>query len=177
MRLLLLIAILYGAAVFETSLADVIRVGHVAPDLMALLAVIWLLLTPGRRTFLVAGAIGLAADMIAPGRVGVGTACFLLIGFALTRLRAKLDVEHLVWQVPVVSVSVTMLAAGLATGRWVSGETAIPLSTLLVRAVGVGVYTTGVSVPLLMLIGWLREPFGPAQKQVGQSHWLCCPPE
>jgi len=159
MRLVLLLAIVYTTAVLETSLADAIRVGHVTPDLLALVAVIWLLLIPGRRTFLAAGLIGLAADLISPGRVGLGVASFLVVGYALTRLRTKFRLDHLVWQVPAVYAATTVLAVSLATGRWLLGETAVPLSTLLARAVGVGIYTTGVSLPLLMIIGWLREPF------------------
>jgi cell shape-determining protein MreD len=158
-RYLLLIPILYVTAVMETSLADVIRVGCVAPDLLALLAVIWLLFAPGRWTFLAAGAIGLASDLIAPGRLGLGMACFLLIGYTLTRWRAKFPADHLLWQVPTVWLALTLLAASLATGRWLLGETSIPLGTLLGRALGVGVYTAGVSLPLLMVIGWIREPF------------------
>jgi rod shape-determining protein MreD len=163
---LLLLPIVYAAAVLETSLTDAIRVGYVTPDLLALVAVIWILVTTGRRTFLVAGAIGLAADLISPGRLGAGMASFLLVGYGLTRLRTKLELEHLLWQVPLVGVSTTVLAAGQAMGSWLLGETAVPLTTLLVRALGVGVYTTGVAVPLLMVIGWVREPYRVRRKKL-----------
>ena len=166
MRLLLLVPIVYAAAVLQTSLADVISVGCVTPDLMALLAVIWVLVTTGRRTFLVAGAIGLAADLISPGHLGIGTASFLLVGYGLTRLRTKLDLEHLVWQVFWVGAAATVLATSQAIGSWLLGETAVPLATLLVRALGVGLYTAGVSVPLVMLIGWIREPFRARRKKM-----------
>jgi len=159
MRLLLLLPILYVAAVLETSLPDAIAVGRVAPDFLALLAAVWVLVTPGRRTFLTAGVIGLAADLLAPGRVGLGMACFLVVGYALTRLREKFRLDHVVWQVLTVCVAVTVLEAGLATGRWLLGETPVARSTLFARAVGVGIYTTGVSLPLLMILGWVREPF------------------
>jgi len=159
MRLVFLLAIVYTAAVLETSLADAVSVGYVAPDLLALVAVMWVLLAPGRRTFLAAGLIGLAADLISPGRVGLGMASFLLVGYALTWLRMKFRCGHIVWQVPAVYAATTLLAVSLAAGRWLLGETAVPLSTLLARAAGVGIYTTGVSLPLLMIIGWLREPF------------------
>ena len=159
MRFLLLPPVLYLAAVLQTSLADTISVGHVAPDLLALLAVIWLLVTPGRRAFLVAGLIGLVADLISPGRLGLGMASFMLVGYGLTRLRTRLGLEHLAWQLPAVWLATTALAVSLATGTWLFGQAPLPLATLLVRALGVGAYTTGVSVPLLMIIGWTREPF------------------
>jgi rod shape-determining protein MreD len=133
-------------------------VGHVTPDLLALLAVIWLLVTPG-RALLVAGAIGLVVDLISPGRLGIATASFLLVGYGLTRLRTKLDLDHLAWQVPVVWLATTALAVTLALGGRLLGQTPVPLATLFVRALGVGAYTTGVSLPLLMILGWIREPF------------------
>ena len=159
MRFLLLIPIVYAAALADTSLVDVMRVGHVAPDLLAMVAMIWLLLVPGPRAFVVAGAIGLASDLVAPGRVGVAMACFLLVGYAAGRLRARFEPDHLVSRIAVVWLAVTSLAVSLAMARWLLGEAPLPLSTLLVRALGVGLYTAGVSLPLVMVIGWIREPF------------------
>jgi rod shape-determining protein MreD len=167
MRLLIL-PIVYAAALLETSLADVVRVGHVTPDLFALVAVVWLLLVPAERSFLVAGAIGLAADLIAPGRVGLGLACFLLVGYGVARLRARCELEHLVGRLAVVFAAATLLAAGLAAGRWLMGETSLPLSTMATRALGVGLYTAGVSLPVWMLIGWLREPLRPRQNRLAE---------
>ena len=80
MHLLILIPIVYIAAVAETSLVDVMRIGDVAPDLLALVALVWLVTVAGPRAFLVAGAVALLGDLIAPGRVGVGTAWMLLVG-------------------------------------------------------------------------------------------------
>ena len=168
MRLLLLLPIVYATAVVGTSLGDLVCVGHVAPDLLALVAVTWLLLSPGRRAFLLAGAIGLVADLISPGRVGLGMACFLIVGYALTRLRARFRLDHLVWQVAAVGLATTALAVSLASGRWLLGETAVPLGTLWARALGVGVYTTGVSLPLLMVVGWIREPARAHERRLGE---------
>jgi len=157
-RWLFLVPIVYAVAVVQTSLADAIRVGHVTPDLMALLAVVWVLVDPGRRAFLAAGAIGLAADLISPGPLGVGMASFLLAGYGVARLRTRRDLEHVVAQVLCVGAATSVLATGQAIGSWLPGHTAVPLGTLLVRALGVGLYTAGVSVPLLLVIGWIREP-------------------
>ena len=155
---LLLLPIVYVAAVADTSLAGRIQVGQVAPDLLALTAVVWLLLAAGPRGFLVAGAIGLFADLVSPGRVGLGMICFLLAGYAITRLRQRLALDHVLAQVVVVFGAVTGLAAGIGAGRWLLGETAVDPATLLLRSLGVGLYTAGVSLPLLMVIGWIREP-------------------
>ena len=47
MPFLLTALAVYVAAVIETSLADALRIGHVAPDLLALLALMWPLTTRG----------------------------------------------------------------------------------------------------------------------------------
>ena len=166
MRFVLLATILYAAAVVQTSLADVISVGYVTPDLLALVAVIWTLLAPGRRTFLVAGLIGLAADLISPGRLGVGMASFLLVGYGLSRLRSRWEFERLVGQLTAVGLAATLLALAQAVGYWLLGATTVPPAALLARALGVSVYTTGVGVPLLMVIGWFREPFRARRKRL-----------
>ena len=168
MRLFLLLPILYAAAVLETSLADVIQVGHVTPDLLAMIAILWVLLAAGPRTFLVAGAIGLVADLIAPGRVGLGLACYLLVGYAVYRLRARFLPDHPLWQVATVWVAVSVLASGLAIGRWLLAETSLPPGVLLGRAAGVGVYTAGASLPVLMIIHWIREPSREREKRLGE---------
>lgn len=168
MRWMLLLPILYAAAVLETALADVIRVGHVTPDLLAMIAMIWVLSGGGPRRFLTAGAIGLVADLIAPGRPGLALAGFLLAGYLVTRLRARFPLDHPVGQVATLWLAVTLLTSGLAMGRWLLGETPIAPGVLLCRAVGVGVYTAGVSLPVLMVISWIREPARRKEKRLAE---------
>jgi rod shape-determining protein MreD len=154
---LLLLPLLYAAAAIQTSLGDLMRVGRAEPDLLALAAVAWLLAVAGPRAFLVAGAIGLLEDLLAPGRVGLAAACFLTVGYGLTRLRARLLLDHLALQLPVMLLSLTVLALAQTLGRWLAGETAADLGALAVRALSVGLYTSGVGLPLLMVLGWIRE--------------------
>jgi rod shape-determining protein MreD len=156
-RCLVLVPLLYAAAAIQTSLGDLTRVGRAEPDLLALAAVAWLLAVGGPRAFLVAGAIGLLEDLLAPGRVGLGAACFLTVGYGLTRLRARLPLDHLALQVPVMLLSLTVLALAQTLGRWLAGETSADLGALAVRALGVGLYTSGVGLPLLMVTGWIHE--------------------
>ncbi|NQU24801.1 MAG: hypothetical protein HQ567_26255 [Candidatus Nealsonbacteria bacterium] len=159
MYIVLLIPILYLAAVAETALGDVMRVGDATPDLIALVAVVWLLIAAGPRAFLVAGAVALLGDLIAPGRLGVGMAWMLLVGYGVTWLRTRLKSDHLVAQVPVACAALIAWAVGVAiTGRLL-GDVALPLSTLLTRAAATGLYTAAVALPVLMVVGWMREPF------------------
>ena len=159
MYLVYLIPIIYLAAVAETALGDVMRVGDVAPDLIALVAIIWLLTAAGPRAFLVAGGIALVGDLIAPGRLGVGMAWMLLVGYGVTWLRTRLKSDHLGVQVPIACAALIAWAVGVAlTGR-LSGDVTMPLSTLLTRAATTGLYTAAVALPVLMVAGWIREPF------------------
>lgn len=156
MHVILLIPVLYLVAVVQTSLVDLIQVGRVAPDLFALAAVAWLLTVPGPRSFLVAGLIGLVEDLVSPGGLGLGMACFLGVGYGVTRLRAKFPLDHAVLKVLIVAAAVTVLALLLSIGQWLFGEAAFTRRTLLERAAGVGVYTAAVSVPVWMVLGWCR---------------------
>lgn len=158
MRILLLAPILYLTAVLETSLADAVAIGYVGPDLLALVAVSWVLLSKSPRAFVTAGAIGLFGDLIGPGQPGLGMAVFLLVGYGVARLHARLALDHPAMQIGAVWAAATVTAVALGLGRWLMGETSVAPATLLARGLGVGLYTAAVAMPLLMAIGWLREP-------------------
>ena len=96
MALVLLIPILYVAAVLQTSMVDLVQVGPLGPDLLALTAILWLVTAaPSPWAVLVSGGIGLLEDLISPGRVGFGAISFLLAGYAVVRLRGRFRLDHL----------------------------------------------------------------------------------
>jgi len=156
-RWVLLLPILYAAAVLQTAAGDLLRIGAVEPNLLALTAIVWLIVVPGPRMFLVAGAIGLLEDLLTTGPVGLGMGCFLMVGYALGRLQTQIRVDHLAIQIAAVLVGASLIAVAQAVGFWLSSETPAVLAVLLVRALGVGAYTAGMSIPVLMVLGWLRE--------------------
>ena len=158
MRTLLLIPIVYLAAVLQTSLVEVIRIGRVEPDLVAMTAIVWLITAAGPHGFLVAGLIGLTVDLISPGRIGLGAACYLLIGYALIRLREDVRFDRLAPQLLAVWAGASLLALGQVLGRWLLGEVTGSLGLSSARALGVGLYTAGASLPVLMVLGWIRQP-------------------
>ena len=158
MQWILLIPAIYLAAVAQTSLVEVIRIGRLEPDLLAVTAMIWVCLAERRWCFLAAGGVGLLADLISPGRIGLGLAAFLLVGYAVSRLPERIAIERLWVQVPVVAVGTAAVCVVQVLGRWAIGETG-PLGEGLLRALGVGLYSAAVSLPILMLIGWAREPW------------------
>ena len=54
-------------------------------------------------------------------------------------------------------LSLTALTLAETLGRSLAGQTAADLGPLLVRALGVGLYTSGVRLPVLMVMGWVRQ--------------------
>ncbi|MBN2475466.1 MAG: hypothetical protein JXB62_12720 [Pirellulales bacterium] len=159
MRFVWLTLAVYLAAVAETSLIDVLRIGEVTPDLLALVAVVWLLTSGSPRAFLGAGAVALVGDLIAPGHLGVGMGWMLLAGYGVGRLRARFRLEHLGWQVLITFATVAAWAAAVgATGRLI-GDLSLAWSAVVPRALGVGLYTAAVALPVWMVVGWIRQPF------------------
>ena len=76
--------------------------------------------------------------------------------------------QQLVWQVPCLWAAVTVwaMAVGL-TGRLL-GDVELTWSMILTRAAGVGTYTAGVAMPVLMVIGWIREPFLARERRLAE---------
>jgi rod shape-determining protein MreD len=157
MSYLLLLAAVYLAAVLQTSLAPAFEVRHVAPDLFALVAIVWQLHTARPRGFIAAAFVGLAHDLTSAGPFGIGLGLFALVGFLVGWLREKVDTSHLLAQLIVIWLAATAIAAGEVAICRLLGETSLTWTTLAVRATSVGVYTTGVALPPLMVIGWFRE--------------------
>lgn len=151
----LLILGTYLAAVLDTALAPAWAIGPTTPDLLALAAVVWTL-APGKpRTFLAAAAIGLFADLIAPGRLGAGTASFAIVGFGLIRLRPRTAMLPAWAKAAIVVPAVAAQVLGIGLLRRLLGEIDLGLLALAGRSAAVGVYTAGLALPLLMAIEWL----------------------
>jgi rod shape-determining protein MreD len=164
MRILLLIPLVYLAAVAETSLADGLRIGAIAPDLLALTAAVWLVAARGPYTFLAAGGIGLVADLLSPGRIGIGAAARLLIGYAMVRPRWRWAFERVLGQVSAVALAVGVWAATVGFARWLVGDAALGLATILARSLATGLYTAAISLPILLAVSWVRDPLAPADE-------------
>ena len=158
MRFVVLLIAVYLAAAADAALVDAMRVGSAAPDLLALAAIVWVLAAGGPRAFLAAGAVMLVGDLVAPGRVGLGAGWMLLAAFGVVQLRGYVKLDHPAVRVAVVLMAVTLWATGVGLTAWLLGEATLPPATIVARAAGVGLYTAAVAVPVLMILGWLREP-------------------
>jgi len=155
---LLLVGLIASAAVLaETSLADAMEIRQVVPSLIALAALAWQLACPGPYTFLASGAIALVGDLFAPGRVGLGAASMLLVAYAAGRVAQRLRIDHFVLQVPIVLVGTAAWVLSTGLLRWLSGDASISPLVLLRQAPAVAAYTAAVALPVLMVVGWMRE--------------------
>lgn len=152
MAWLILIPAIYVAAVLETSLAPLVEVHGVVPDLLALVAVVWLLRTGRERGFLTAAAIGLVCDLTAAGPPGIGMGAFALVGYGVGRFRDRLDFDHFFVQLGVLWSAVVAISLLEATAWRLTSETVLPWPTLAVRAVTIGTYTAAVALPMLLLL-------------------------
>ncbi len=160
MPYLLLIPLVYLAAVVDTAAAEVLRVGNVTPDLVALAAMVWVLLVRSRWAFLTAGAVALLGDLIAPGRVGVGAAWMLLVGFGLgwfvEQARRRRLADGLPARLLFTAAALTAWCLGVGLTSVLLGAAAQPLPAPLLQAFGAAAYTTAAALPVLMVAGWVR---------------------
>ena len=159
MRYVLLLTAVYVALVLDAALVDLVAVGRVAPDLLAIVALAWLFTCQAStRTVVVAALIGLASDLAAGGRIGAGLASFALVGYAATKLRSKVDADHPLVQTALTWPAATTIALLAAVAQLASGELAMPAGGAIVRSLLVGVYTAAIGLPVWMMLSWIREP-------------------
>jgi len=148
----------YLAAVFDTALAPVWAIGPATPDFLGLAAVLWTL-APGKpRTFLTAAAIGLLADLVSPGRLGVGMAAFAAVAYALAAMRGRVVIWPPWAKAAAVAPAVAAQVLAIGLGRRWLGETDLGFLALAGRSAAVGAYTAGLALPLLMALEWLPRP-------------------
>jgi len=159
MSWILLVPIIYVAAAVQTSLVDVLRIGRVEPDLLALVGLVWVLCARGSYRFLVVGLTGLVADLLCAGSVGPGCAGGLAAGYLLVRADARHHLDRLAARVFAVWVGATLMALVEVVLRGLLGEldSWTHFGVTLRCAFGVGLYTAIVSVAVLMVVGWLHS--------------------
>ncbi len=148
----------YLAAVLDTALAPAWSIGPVSPDLLALTALSWTLASGKSRAFLGAAALGLLADLNAPGRLGVGMACFALVACALQCARPQLARWPFWIKAAALAPAAALQAFAIGLIRKLLGELDLGMLSMTGRCLAVGVYTAAFALPLLMVCDWFREP-------------------
>jgi rod shape-determining protein MreD len=162
MSILILMLGTYVAAVLQISLSPAIEVRHVMPDLFALVTSLWILRTPLRQALFGAAFVGLLYDLTSAAPLGIGLGIYSVAGYALSRLGARAGGMFLPLQLVSVWLVTTSIALGEAAAARIAADTTLSWTTLTVRGVSVGVYTTAVALPVLIVIGWLpqKKPAG-----------------
>lgn len=155
---LLLLPLVYLAAALQTLLSPQWQVAGVGPDLLALTAFAWLAVSPRRYAFVVVALIGLVADLASPAPLGLGLAAFAFVGYSLMRLRSRVHLDHLTGHIAIIWLGVASTCFVQTVALRVLGKTSLPWLMLLPRSALVGFYTASLSIPLLMIAGWLRTP-------------------
>lgn len=157
----LIVGLIAAAAVLaQTALAGAMQIGQVTPSLIALAALAWQLAGRGRYRFLGAGAIALAGELFAPGRIGAGAASMLVVAYALGGVQERLRIDHPAVQVPLVGAGTAAWVVGTGALRRLAGDASPSLVVLVEQAPAVAAYTAAVALPLLLVIAWTRPPHG-----------------
>jgi rod shape-determining protein MreD len=148
----------YVAALVEISLSDLSAVRGITPDLLALVLIVRLLYGPAKHQVAAAFFVGLFSDLATPGQVGIGLASSVLLGWLVTRRGQFAFAGATPWGVLIVLLLVSITTLAAAVVRQILGELDLPWASLPLRSLGVGVYTAGFSLPVLMVAAWMREP-------------------
>lgn len=155
---LLLVAACYVAAILQATLDPVIGVGYLVPDWFALTALLVVLTVCRPRSLAIGLIVGLAADVSGVGPLGISTAMLLLTTVAVAHVRRKLHIEHPALQVPLLALAATTYTVGVVLVTMIATwSTAAGVASLL-GALGVGLYTGAIALPVLLIVSWIREP-------------------
>lgn len=154
MKMLGLILALYVAAAVQTSVADSLAIGPIVPEFLPALALMLVLYRPVTSSLVAAGAIGLLADLLGPGRVGPGGAALVLVGMALQAALARVGRNALVRGLLLLVGLAGWGAIDALAGRWL-GAPALPIGALLGRVLAMAGLTTLLCAPVLLVVHWL----------------------
>jgi rod shape-determining protein MreD len=157
MSALFLVPLIYLSTILQIGLAPYWQIAGTGPDLLALLAILWVVKTTGWHSLAVAALIGFGSDLNSTAPLGLGMALYAAIAYGLVWWRRQVKLDRLSAQVAVVWAGVTVitlleLIADSGLGRSISS-----LRLALERTAVVGLYTTMIAVPVLLVMSWRRD--------------------
>jgi rod shape-determining protein MreD len=156
MREFFLVPVVYVAALLDTWLAPRWEVRGITPDLLALVAFVWLAGTRNRYAFFAVALVGLVSDLNSFSPLGGGMAAFVVVAYLVMYLRRNLHLEGPFAQVLIVGggASAVCFVQGIALRLMQHVDAS--LVRLVERAGLVGLYTAAVSIPIVMIIFLLK---------------------
>jgi rod shape-determining protein MreD len=152
-----LIPLIYVAAVLQSALGPRWEIAGAAPNLLIVVALVWLTVSLNRHALAIVAAIGLVSDLNSPGPMGMDMALFAMAGYTALWLRQRLMIDHFPGRLSVIWLAATFIT--LLEGIVLRFMAASPLALRLVfeRSLLVGLYTMAVAIPVLMVIGWKND--------------------
>lgn len=157
MQYLGLLLTTYVAAVLDTALAPTWAIGRVVPDCLALTAAAWCLSNVRVRPTVVAIVVGLVADLLSPGRVGLVLACYLLAAHGAVAVRRRIPLKS-----PLVNAALAGLLTAFVTlvpdmAQSIGSAGSPPVTALVASSLATGAYTAAVVLPCFMVTHWLPQ--------------------
>jgi rod shape-determining protein MreD len=146
-----IVATIYLAAVVDTVVAPLLAIRGVAPDFLALAAMLTTFVVRGPAGIVVAAVAGGVADLNSPGRYGVGMAAFGMAAFAIDTARTK-ALRRPLAQAAVTFAAVAVISLGTAVVRGLLRELAWSPAAYVAGAVGAGLYTAVAALPCVCLL-------------------------
>jgi rod shape-determining protein MreD len=155
---LIFIPLVYVAVVVQTWYAPRWEVLDATPNLLALVAFVWLTQLPSRRGILMAALAGLISDLNVSTPPGLGMGIFACVAYGTVWIRQRISLDGFVAQLATVwfaAASVTLLH-----GLFIkfSGVGAVPWNLLVQRSAMVALYTMIVAIPFLTFVFWRTNP-------------------
>jgi rod shape-determining protein MreD len=156
MREFFLLPIVYVAALLETWLAPRWEVRGITPDLLALAAFAWLAGARGRYAFIAVALVGLVSDLNSHAPLGSGMAALAIVAYSVIFLRRNLHLEGLFAQVLIVGFGTTAACLVQGVALKLLQQNSDSVVRLIERAGLAGLYTAAVSIPITMIIFWMK---------------------
>jgi rod shape-determining protein MreD len=159
-RTLALLLMLYAALLADTVAAPHLQIGRVSPDCSSLVIVAWVLRATASRAVVMAAVAGLVCDLAMHGRVGPGVLACAITALAVARWAPKLPTRIVGVEAAVIGVATLFVHCLLSVAAVLTGEAQLGFAAWSVQVFGAAVYTSAVSVPILMVQNWLAGDAG-----------------
>ena len=158
MRILFGFLAVYFLTVVQTSICPLLEIYQVTPDLLLLMPAFIVVSSNSPYRFLWGGWIGLIHDLITPGPLGLAMFAFALAGYLITRIQPQLYSQHSLIRFGMISLTIGISIALLTALRILFQDYHYPWAHWPGLVAGVTLYTSTLSVPLILLTAKSKHP-------------------
>jgi rod shape-determining protein MreD len=159
---LFIVPLIYLASILQIGLAPHWQIAGAGPDLLAVVTIIWAIKSNGWHALAVAALVGMASDLNSTVPLGIGVAIHAVTAYGVVWWRRQVKLDRWQAQIAVVWTGVSAITLSeLIAGRCLGGSVCSAHVALACTAV-VGLYTTTIAAPILLVMSWWRERHEPA---------------